>query len=217
MGLTKRYSVVPSWEGRVAIIIGGGPSFDLAQNRMIARAKHRTNSPFKVIAVNDAIYGAWWSDWLHACDRSWWETHIQGVHTFQGIKTCSQDDVPAPWVDGYLLETGTTGFDPDPSCVRTGGNSAYQAMHCMIHTGVRRIILCGVDMRDAPDGKKHWFGDHDGHTGSIPVNYARDMLPHFATLLPELEARGISVVNTSEASALTVFPKMSLEQALQQP
>lgn len=166
------------------------------------------------MVINDAVYGAFWADWLHACDSAWWHQHIQGVHTFPGIKTCMQDDVPAPWVDGYLLDTGPQGFDPDPTCVRTGGNSAYQAMHCAIHAGVKRIILCGVDMRKGDDGRRHWFGDHDGDLGQVDVNYNRDMAPHFATLKPELEARGIDVWNTSLNSALSTFPKLSLEQAL---
>lgn len=215
MALTKRYRVEPTWPGKTAVIVAGGPSFDLAQNRMIARARHRVNSPFRVMAINDAVYGAWWADWLHACDSSWWHRHIQGVHTFPGIKTCMQDDVPAPWVDGYLLETGVDGFDPDPSCVRTGGNSAYQGMHCLIHAGVKGIILCGVDMRNGERGERHWFGDHDGNLGQVDVNFARDMAPHFETLKPELEKRSIEVLNTSLNSALTAFPKMSLERALQ--
>ncbi len=214
MALTKRYTVVPSWERRAVIIIGGGPSFDLAQNRLIARARNRAESPFRVIAVNDAVYGAFWADWLHACDSAWWFRHIQGVHEFQGIKTTIQDDVPAPWVSGFLQQTGVDGFDPDPSCCRTGNNSAYQAMHIAIHAGASRIILCGIDMKDGDGGKKHWFGNHDDITGEVPVYYEKIMVPHFETLKPELERRGIEVINTSMGSALTAFPKAPLESVL---
>lgn len=214
MTLAKRFTVTPAWKGGTAIIIGGGPSFDLAQNRQIARARHGVSSPFRVMAINDAVYGAWWADWLHSCDSQWWYQHIQGVHTFPGTKTCTQDDTPAPWVDGYLHETGFDGFDEDPSCIRTGGNSAYQGMHIAIHLGVKRIILCGIDMNVGPNGEKHWFGDHDGVMGYAVPNFARDMAPHFETLKPALEARGIEVLNTSAQSALTAFPKMELERAL---
>lgn len=214
MSLANRFTVRPIWDGLSAIIIAGGPSLSLAQIRLIARARHAAGSTFRVMAINDAIYPAWFADWLHAADRQWWFEHIQGVHTFPGIKTTLEDDVPEPWVTGYLQNTGQDGFDPDPACCRTGANSAYQAMHISIHAGVRRIILVGVDMKDSAKGDRHWFGDHPAILGTARVQYDKIMIPHFETLAPTLKERGVEVINCSPGSALTIFPAKDLVEAL---
>lgn len=214
MALGNRFTIEPIYAGRTVIIVAGGPSLTLEQTRMVARARHVPNSNVRVVAINDAIYPCFWADWLHACDLEWWQRHIQHVHTFPGIKTCVQDDVPAPWISGYLQDTGPQGFDPDPSTCRTGGNSLYQAMHCMIHAGAAKIILVGADMKYGDGDRKHWFGDHEGPTGHVSANFTQLVIPHFATLVPALEERGVQVINANQGSALQTFPKMELAQAL---
>lgn len=216
MALPKRFTVEPIWTGKTACIIGGGPSFTLKQNRLLARARLQPSSRFRVIAVNDAVYGAWWADWLHACDTPWWQDHIQNVHTFPGIKTTLAEDVPEPWVTGYLENTGLQGFDPDPSRCRTGANGVFQAIHIAIHAGAKKVVLVGVDMKEGPKGEKHWFGDHPGRQGFMKVDYASSMIPHFATLLPAMAERGVECFNASPGSALTTFPAIELEKALLQ-
>lgn len=213
MALANRFTVEPIWTGRIAIIVGSGPSFTLKQARQIAIARNRAGSPFRVIAVNDAIFPCFWADWLHGCDSIWWFTNIQSVHTFPGIKTTLAEDVPEPWVTGYLENSGCDGFDPDPSKCRTGANGVYQATCIAIHAGATKIIYVGVDMKEA-DGLKHWFGDHPHVGGNMRVDYQMTMVPHFAALLPVIEERGIELVNASPGSALPTFPLVDLDKAL---
>lgn len=220
MALPDRFTIEPVWAGvGTAVIIGGGPSLTLKQIRAIARARLTRANDFRVIAVNDAVYAAWFADWLHACDGTWWREHIFGVHAFPGIKTTLDETIPAPWVTGYLENSGNEGFDPDPSRCRTGGNGVYQAICICIHLGVKSIVLAGVDMKDSPTGEKHWFGDHPehfcgGHRRAIKVDFARNMLWQFPTLLPTLAERGIEVLNINLDSALETFKKIPIEQAL---
>jgi hypothetical protein len=207
--MAKPFTVERMWPGQTVVILAGGPSVTPAQVRAIARA--RLLQKCRVIAVNDAVYLAWWADWLHACDAKWWHWHIQAVQRFAGIKTTTCEDVMPGWVDGYLKVTGTEGFDEDPSLIRSGGNGAYQAMHCAIHAGASKIILVGVDMRCGEAGESHWFGDHPDRM--VP-DHAKGMLPHFATLQPTLEARKITVLNASIRSALRIFPFCIIESEL---
>lgn len=212
MALPKLFRVDPIWKGATVAIVGGGPSLSLKQVRLIAKAKMCPNSNVRVMAVNDAIYPCWFADWHHACDWSWWVEHIQNVHTFPGIKTTLAEDVPEPWVTGYLHNTGSDGFDPDPTCCRTGANSVYQGMHIALHAGVKKIVLVGVDMKNSADGEAHWFGDHrDGRR----ANFAGEIIPKFAGLLPAIKERGVEVINASPGSALEIFPHMDLAAALQ--
>lgn len=202
-----KFSVSPIWTGERVVIIGGGPSLSLEQVHAIARAKMA--GVIRVIAVNNAVYVAWWADWLHACDSIWWHRHYPLVHRFPGLKTTLANDLPDEWGVGELVNTGKYGFDEDPGNCRTGGNSVYQAMHIAIHAGVKEIILVGVDMKR--DGARtHW---HDGHRGP-DVDYATTMAPCFEDLVPVLGKRGIKAVNASPNSALKTFPAVALQNLL---
>lgn len=211
MALNARYRVPLIWRGRDVVIIAGGPSLTLKQIRTIAIARNRNGSNVRVMVVNDAVYAAWFADWLHACDAKWWRWNIQSVHRFSGTRTTLAEDIPAKWVDGHLKETGQDGFDPDPSCCRTGRNSGYQAMHIAAHTGARRIILVGFDMKAAAGGPSHWFGEHSDRTGrSVPAA----MKNSFPGLADYLVTAGIEVLNASIDSALECFRRVDLEEAL---
>lgn len=203
------FTDLPDWTGRTVVIIGGGPSLTLKQVRHVAMA--RLNNKCRVIAVNDAAFVAWWADWLHGSDFKWWNWNRTIAPKFPGIRTTLCDTVPAPWVTGRLISTGDTGFDVTPGNVRHGSNGVYQAMHCTIKTGVKKIVLVGVDMRPAESGETHWHGRHqDG----IVTDYAETMIPKFETLKPALLKYGVKVVNCSPGSALRAFRTGDLQEEL---
>ncbi len=191
------------WPGKTAVILAGGPSLDLAQIRHVAMA--RLEGHCRVIAVNDAVFPAWWADWLHCSDNKWWVWHRNTATKFAGIKTTQDETVPVGWGVKLLRNTGETGFDPDPSCLRTGASGAYQALHCAVHAGVKRVLLLGVDMTGG-----HWFGLHpDGMDQGCDA-----MLANWPTMLPALEERGVEVVNCSMESRLDCFEKRELAEIL---
>jgi hypothetical protein len=206
----KLFKVPRCWPGKTAIIVAGGPSLTLRAVRAIAVARTDIADRFRVMAVNDAVFPCWWADWLHACDAEWWNANVVSVGEFSGIRTTLTEKIPGAWVSGYLRNSGVYGFDDDPSSCRSGWSSAYQAMHIAIQTGVKRIILVGVDMKRI-GGQSHWFGEHAFPSRS---DYANAMIPAFRTLVPALEENGIDVVNTSMESALPDFPKKELEEVL---
>jgi hypothetical protein len=201
------FRIEPIFDGCKVVIIGGGTSVTPAQIHTIAKARLDLGSKVRVISINDAIFLAWWSDWLHACDGKWWRWHIQRVQWFPGLKTTLADDIPPEWA-GRLENTGKEGFDPDPSAVRTGHNGGYQAMHCAIHAGAKEIVLVGIDL----DRETHWFGKHPN---DVDVDRGALMLPMFAGLVPELERRKIKVWNASPISRLEIWPKISIETVLE--
>lgn len=204
------WSIPRDREGQTAIIVAGGPSLDLAQVRQVARIRIKRDDETLVVAVNDAVYPCWWADWLHFCDAKWAHWHASAVAKFAGIKTTLDDTLPLAWGVKVLNNTGRDGFDPDPACCRHGANSAYQATHSVIHAGVSRILLLGVDLKPSRAGERHWFGDHPQPTNPDFGKWASA----FETLLPSLRERGIEVVNCSPGSALEAFPKQPLESAL---
>lgn len=211
MTICDPYRVEPIWPGRTAVVIGGGPSLTPKQLHVIALA--RGDDRCRVVAINDAVFVANYADWLHAGDYKWWRWHIQRVERlgFKGIRTTCSEDVPAPWVNGFLEYSGNDGFDPDSSKCRSGGNSTYQGICISVHAGASRIICVGLDMKVGPDGERHWFGEHP-EKGT--TRYSESMAPKFSGLLPTLAERKIQIFNASPGTALEAFPLLSLEKAL---
>lgn len=107
-----------------------------------------------------------------------------------------------------------TGIDPDPTGLRTGKNSGYQAVNLAVHLGASRIVLLGFDMQAARTGD-HFFGQHR-YPGAVNTRAEtfRDFREAFETAVEPLQRLGVEVVNASPGSALTAFPQASLEEAL---
>ena len=202
------WSVPRLWPGQTLACLGGGPSLNQDQVELL-RGRAR------VIAVNDAWRLAPWAEVLYACDWRWWLKH-DGVPEFRGLKvtlsnSCGHLDA---YPDIKIVEnTGSQGLERAPTGLRTGRNGGYQAINLALHLGARRILLLGYDMKADAAGRTHWFGDHADWPTRASV-FAGVMLPHFAGLATELEALGVAVLNCTPGSALDVFPKIPLEQAL---
>ncbi len=128
------------------------------------------------IAVNDAFLLAPWADVLYAADAQWWGVHAQTALKFAGLKMTADPSVHYRAVL-KLKQTGKTGYDPTPGCVRTGGNGGYQALHVAIQAGARRILLLGFDM-----GGTHFFGRHRDGLRNTPDQTFANWIPRFSAL-----------------------------------
>jgi hypothetical protein len=193
------------WIGETAVILGGGPSLSLETVHRVVLA--RLDGRCRIVCVNDAIYVCAAADWVHGTDGMWWRTHVHRLIEHGAIKTTLADDLPARWGVRRLVATGPDGFDPDPAHVRDGGNGVFTSIHALIHAGVGRVLLLGVDMKPGERGRTHWHAGHP-HPGFrqpvSPSDYAA-MARRFETLKPTLAERGIDVLNCSPNSALRTF------------
>lgn len=202
------------WPGKTAVVIGTGPSLSLTQLHVVARAK--LDGKCRVFVVNDAVFVAWWADWLHACDKKWWMWHNNTAIKFPGIRTTCDDSVPESWAR-YLIaqppkEDGSCGgFAEAPDTVAAGGNGGYQIIQIAAKTGVNRILLLGLDMKAPADGPAHYHGDHPDR---IRSNYADTMLPYFPSLAEALKERDIETINCAPGSAIDCFPRAKIEDLL---
>lgn len=143
-----------------------------------------------------------------------------------------------------MAHNGVDGLELlDARFLRTGANSGYQAINLAVHFGAKRIILLGYDMqsivvaisqevkakiseaiKDESDVIKsaimasvsavrvdHWFGAHPDNITSHPF---AEMLEAFDSLKSIKQLTGVEIINCSPGSALEVFPKRDLEEAL---
>ena len=205
---------LPDWGGRTCAIIAGGPSANVADADRVRAADLPT------IVINNSYQLAPWADILYFCDDRWWGWH----ENEPALKAfCARDDAAIVTLDNLKLveanpyiisfkNTGRLGLERESGGLRNGSNSGYQAINLAIHLGAKRILLLGYDM-GVVGGKDHW---HAGHPVSTPASlYTQLLIPAYATLAPELKREGIVVQNCCMTSALTVFPLVPLNEALQ--
>lgn len=100
------------------------------------------------------------SDWLHAADKWWWEEHPDAL-AFQGI------------------------FEEDPSRVRTGLCSGYQAVQFAVRSGASRVLLLGYD--------GHGGNWHEGYSRPT-VAYERHCVVEYRMLAPYLAERDVEML-----------------------
>ena len=198
------WSVPRMWEGRTVAVLASGPSMSqsIADDILL--------SELPTVVVNTTFRLAPWADVLYAADQGWWLRYAKELTEFKGLRvSCTP---ASPRIGAHLLtNTGKVGFDPDPSCIRTGGNSGYAALHLAVHAGAARILLCGFNM----SGEGHWHGRHPDPLRNAGTGiYARWLL-HFQGLAVALKERNVEVLNCTPGSALTMWPHVSLEEALE--
>jgi hypothetical protein len=195
--MATRWSVPRMWEGATVAILASGPSM----SQRVADSVR--NVP--TIAVNNCYELAPWAEMLYAADSSWWDHHAQRALKFAGLKVTCHESVTYRAVN-WLRQSGVEGFDPDPKMIRTGGNSGYQAIHVAIQAGAKRVLLFGYDMHGT-----HWFGKHPSPLRNTDPQSYEVWVSRFSGLI----GHGAEIINCTPGSAITCFPKMTLEEALQ--
>lgn len=178
-----------SWKGQTAIVIGAGPS--AAKTPLeLARGKAR------VVAVNESWRLAPWADVLFAIDAVWWVQH-KGVPQFAGRRVTSSP---------FAMKT--FGLD---CFVSIGATSGLRAIYLAEKLQANPILLVGFEMH--PNNGVHWHPPHHElrNPGKDEMKIWREDIERVAGMFA---ARGTKIVNCTPESALTCFPHVPFEQAL---
>ncbi len=207
------------WPGSTVAILAGGPSLNQAD---IVTA---IGAGCRILAIKDAIRLCPEPDLLYACDAKWWN-HYGPTLAYDGPRYGIEPEPkraphapPRGWAWPSLLQnTGVFGLERDPSGVRTGKNSGYQAINLAVHLGAVRILLLGFDMRMVKS-RHHWFGEHPYRTTDPPYDEFRRCFTlgdsKGPSLVDALQTLGVQVVNVTPDSSLTAFPRCTLAEALE--
>jgi len=226
------WTVPELWKDGECWIIGGGKSvpyqFDIPEDviERVCNGKlpSYSYSPYlevlhdkHIIGVNNVYQMGAWIDFLFFGDGSWYLTHRLNLAKWIGIKvTCSpkfqRDKYAKQEGIKYLAKDKTHkhGLSSVPYKVSWNGNSGAAAISLAAHLGVKRIILLGFDMN--MDGKfSHWHGSHGKKNRTPPF---RRHLQGFPNIAEDAKRMKIEILNANKNSAITSFPKVTLEEVL---
>jgi len=207
----KAESIVRHCDGGTAVLFATGPSLsdEVVSQVRAACVKRKIflfgcNDAYRMVSGLDAHY---------ACDAKWWRVHYADIaqQSFPlGMWTqephLSQAEFP---LLHRIAGKAGNGLSGSQDLIHFGNNSGYQLINVAFLHGIKKMILCGYNMK-VVKGQRHFFGDHPqglNRSGNY-TGFAK----HFNTIKPE--ALGIEIINATPDTALTAFPKMSLEDAL---
>lgn len=142
--------------------------------------------------VGNAFQLAPWAEFIAASDRGWWRKHPEASKL-----ECPKYSM-TEWPDTVKVSVPYLG----QVC-----NSGVLALEVAKNLGVTRIILLGFDMRGT-----HFFGQYtNGLRNTTPTQRAQ----HHRQYEQWAKAnRSVEVINCTKGSALTCFPKASLDEGL---
>jgi len=202
------------WEGQTVVIIGGGWSlmdFDWKKLR-----------PYRCIGCNDAyqlgprvVDLCFFGDghWFRIHNRDWIdETGTPGLRKFHGIvATNTEKAVRGSWVKRLVRRP--RGLRREPWMCAWNGNTGAAAVNVALHTGAKKIVLVGFDMKLSPEGIANYHPN-------LKDKPNEEVYPRFIAGFENLKMslremyQGVVVVNATPGSAMSTFPVMSLDEAL---
>jgi hypothetical protein len=189
----------PDLEGRPAVVIAGGPSLTKED------CEYAEKSGAFIIGINDA-YTIAACDVVYASDHPWLNHHWRDLkyeHTIVLTQVHANNqpiDLPIYYVEGQH------GCDMASKRLNFGGNSGFSGVHLASLWGAGQIVLLGFDMQ-AKQGKRHWFGDHYG-----PLHREAG----FDAWIRNFEQCNCPtpIINCSRDTALTCFPRATIQEVL---
>lgn len=190
------------WANKTVAVLASGAGLT---QEVVQKVK---NAQVPSIVINTSFRLAPWADMLFAADSDWWlHPDNDDAFKFKGLKVSSSQT----HIEGVLRlrVTGNKGYDPDPSCIRTGKSSAYQAIHIAMRAGAKKILLCGVNMTGP-----NWHGRHPNELRNTEEEQYAMYREFMASLVMPAFYLGVDVVNVTPNSALKCFRVSVLEDEL---
>jgi len=186
------------WQGGTVVCLASGPSLNAHDCRRVRVWREKAGPEAKAVIVANTTYkAAPWADALFAIDRDWWKTYIQDVYTtFKGERYSKNSQNP----DYNVVQLKE---------LNSYGNSGSGCISMAEQAGAKRVILLGFDCQHT-GGVSHWHGDHPSGLGNAGLT--NQWLDKFKQLADDF--KHIEIINASRETALTCFPRKSLESLL---
>ncbi len=185
------------------VIIASGPSLLRDDSEALRHSG-------KIVAVNCGVFFAPWADYLFASDSVWWRYYGPKVNPwFKGIRASRTHRAAG------IEQWRGKGWK------RSGGNSGHMAIQYAVDKGAKNIALLGFD-QSKPDGVAHFHADHpkeakDGKRTNMANAGGVQSWPRLMNRTAiDLHSMGVVVVNLSRRTALRCFPRMTVDEFLEE-
>jgi len=184
------------------IIVGSGPSL----RRKDAEALRYAGT---TVAINCSIFFVPWAEYLFAADAVWWRYYSPKINWYPGHRVSRS--YRGPSIEQWRGRTWP----------RTGGNSGHMAIQYAVDQGAEHIALLGFD-QSKTGGRAHFHVDHpkktqDGARTNMANAGGVAAWPRLmAKTAIDLHQRGIEVVNLSRQTALSCFPRLTVDQFIEE-
>lgn len=181
--------------GRTVWVLASGPSLTAADVALVQAS--RASRGDLVIVTNTTTRLAPWADVLFAHDLKWIAAHHAEIAAATGlIVSMSGQRLPPPVASAKGV-------------IPAYKNAGVCAISLALWAGAARVICLGLDCQPDAAGNKHWHGQHpDGLGDALSLISWPE---RFAKVADEAKDKGIPVINASRATALTCFPRVTLE------
>lgn len=176
-----------------AVCIASGPSLTAQDCKTIEE------SGLPTVAVNSAWTAARFAQVIYAGDDAWWKLNVDKIDIEAERWTNSENTART-----YNLKYHA-GHSGNPN----SGLRAIQFLHEKY--GAQKIILLGFDC--SVKNGLHFHGPH-AYLNNPTDKRCNVWLERFRWLSDEYRQKWVQVINCSRETAITVFPRMSLQEAL---
>ena len=232
------WQVPQIWEGGDVFILGGGPSiikqFDIPESLVMdVLTKKKPISVYSeylsllhnkhVIGVNTSFLIGEWVDFIFFGDNGFLLQNQCELAEHIGLKiSCHPQTEKYNWIKYVCRDKSKVrGISTNPKAISWNGNSGASAINIAIHTGAKRIILLGFDMKLDDSKKQHWHNHYNKYGQPVvDTRHKRHTLPFdrhlrgFPEIAKDAKKIGVEILNANPDSAIDVFKKINVKDIL---
>jgi hypothetical protein len=181
----------------------------------VATGPSRTNADTNLlrgigpmVTVNCAVFYAPWAEYVFAADSVWWRHYGPMIAWYKGTRVSRTHK-------GKNIQSWRGNWP------RTGGNSGHMAIQYAVDQGAKNIVLLGFDQQKT-NGEAHCHADHpkfkdNGQRTNMANAGGVGAWPRLMDrTAKDLKERGVKVINLSRETALTCFPRMTVEKFVEE-
>lgn len=200
----------PFWSDRPVAIVGNGVSsagFDYNRLRGLY-----------VLAVKGTMFDIPWADagfGLDATRYLEWRARLGSigfpVYWATTNKGNLDSDCPASVCLLDRIDKVEADLSDNPAAVQSGGSSGFGALNVAWLKRAKQIVLIGYDYSGTLHVGEQHYAEKRADAGSNWKVWARS----FDRVAGRLIKAGVEVINASPNSAITAFPRMTIDEALQ--
>jgi len=225
------------WDGGDVWIIGGGPSVPeqfgipggVIRKVIEGSSPPSVYSPYMsylhnkhVIGVNMAYRIGNWIDMMVFGDNGFFLKEQMYLAKFPGLKiSCHPDSRSETWLKYLGRDTEhPRGISSDPRKVSWNYNSGAVAINVAVHTGAKRIMLLGFDMKLSNNNIQHWHDLYGKGPAQLQDQKRLRKLPFdrqligFPVIAEDAKRMGVEIINVCPDSAINCFPKFTLKELI---